>query len=123
MIGAAFLYMADESSSTASIYVYSNLVSLGAGVFAQSACSVVQVKVDPKQLPAAIGFITMDQICGATIALSISASVFLNLSNDKIPAIILDMPRAALEAARAGAGSTLLESLNRGHPRYCREYE
>lgn len=59
MIGAALLYMVDESSSTASIYGYSTLLGLADGAFAQSSYLVASVKAHPMRLPVAIDFITM----------------------------------------------------------------
>lgn len=112
VIGSALLYTVDEGTSTGKIYGYSILVGFGAGSIAQASYSVAQGKVHPEKIPLAIGFITCAQIGGATIALSISNTVFLNESTRKISNILPNVPRGQIQAAIAGAGSAFLKSLD-----------
>ena len=112
IIGSALLYTIDVGTSAAKIYGYSILIGTGAGVFVQASFSVAQVKVKPQEIPLAIGFITAAQIGGATIALSISNSLFLNDSTNKIAKILPDSDPKTIQGAVAGAGSSLFRTLD-----------
>lgn len=112
VIGAALLYTVDESTTTAKIYGYSIIIGLGAGSISQASFSVAQAKVPAFEIPLAIGFITSAQIGGATIALSISNSVFLNDATRNIARILPDVPRTDIQGAIAGAGSAFLAKLD-----------
>ena len=112
VIGDALLYTIDESSSTSRLYGYSVLSGIGAGSYVQAGFSVAQGKVDPALIPVAIGFITAAQIGGATISLAIANAVFLNGSTKAIAGILPQEPVKNIQAAVAGAGSTLFRSLD-----------
>lgn len=112
VIGAALLYTVDEGTTTGKVYGYSIIIGLGAGSIAQASFSVAQAKVHPSEIPLAIGFITSAQIGGATIALSISNSVFLNEATRNIARILPNVPKGAIQGAIAGAGSSLLKTLD-----------
>lgn len=112
VIGAALLYTVDESTSTAKVYGYSIIIGLGSGSIAQASFSVAQAKVHPKEIPLAIGFITSAQIAGATIALSISNSIFLNDATRNIARLLPNVPRGDIQGAIAGAGSAFLAKLD-----------
>ena len=68
--------------------------------------------MDPVFIPVAIGFITAAQIAGATIALAIANSVFLNGSKKAIAALLPQVPIKDIEAAIAGAGSGFFKGLD-----------
>lgn len=112
VIGSALLYTVDEFTSTGKVYGYSIIVGLGAGSIAQAGFSVAQAKVPPHEVPLAIGFITFAQIGGATIALSMSNSIFLNEATRNIARLLPNVPRSQIQGAITGAGSTLLSRLD-----------
>ena len=112
LIGEALLYTLDVNTSTSRIYGYTVLAGLGAGSFVQASFSVAQAKVGLEAIPLAIGFITCAQVGGATISLAIANTVFLNKASDGIEAILPNAPREQIQGAIAGAGSTLLKSLD-----------
>ena len=89
------------------------LIDLGAAVFAQSLCLVVQARVDSKPLPNVITFITMDQIGGWPLRPPSPqlSSEPVDQQDFRYP---IDVPRAAVQATIAGAGSTLLKGLDSG---------
>lgn len=112
LIGAALMYTVNNDSSTASVYGYTILLAIGAGAFVQASFSVAQAKVQPQDIPLAIGFITAGQIGGVTISLAIANSVFLNKSTNGIQAILPNIPKEQVQAAISGAGSTFLNGLD-----------
>ena len=112
VIGASLMHTVDQNTSTSAIYGYSILIGIGAGSFAQASFSVAQVKVPKEDIPSAIGFISMAQIGGATIALAIANTVFLNQATKNILVILPDTPVATVQGAIAGAGSAFFKSLS-----------
>lgn len=112
LIGEVLLYTLLKVDTTKSeIYGYTVLAGIGAGAFVQASFSVAQAKVDKQAIPLAIGFITCAQVGGATISLAIANTVFLNKASDSIAGILPDVPREQIQAAIAGAGSSLLKSV------------
>ncbi|KAH6723623.1 major facilitator superfamily domain-containing protein [Leptodontidium sp. MPI-SDFR-AT-0119] len=112
IIGGALMYTVGTGTATATVYGYSILIGFGCGLFAQASFSVAQAIVDPEHVASAVGFITCAQVTGVTIALAIANSVFLNGSQDKIAALLPEVPLSDIQAAIAGAGSDFVESLS-----------
>jgi hypothetical protein len=52
------------------------------------AYSAAQFKVIPEYIPSTIGFICMGQYVGLTLALCTSGSIFLNLAQSKVAALL-----------------------------------
>jgi hypothetical protein len=97
------------ASNTSKIYGYSSLIGIGAGAIGQLFYSVAQFKVKPHEIPATIGFICMGQYVGLTVSLCISGSVFLNVAQKTVAALLpsgtpLQMVRAIIQ----GTDKTLL---------------
>lgn len=112
LIGSALMYTVDLDTSTSKIYGYTILIGLGGGMYAQAGFAIAQVKVQPREIPSAIGFISLAQIGGATIALAIANSVFLNQATNGILAVVPDQPRSVVQSAVSGAGSTFFQTLD-----------
>ena len=112
LIGSALMYTVDLDTSTSKIYGYTVLLGLGGGMYVQAGFAIAQVKVQPHEIPLAIGFISLAQIGGATIALAIANSVFLNQATNSILAILPNEPRAIVQGAVSGAGSTFFQTLD-----------
>ena len=112
VIGGALMYTVNDHSGTANVYGYSILLAVGSGAFVQASFSVAQAKVEPRMIPLAIGFITSGQITGATIALAIANSIFLNRAEENIQKILPNIPQQEVQSMISGAGSALLKSLD-----------
>lgn len=112
LIGSALMYTVTLETSNSRIYGYQVLLGIGAGMYAQAGYAIAQVKVKPHEVPQAIGFISLAQIGGATIALAIANSVFLNQATNGILAILPNESRDVVQSALSGAGSTFFETLN-----------
>ena len=106
------MYTVDLNTSTSKIYGYTVLLGIGGGMYAQAGFAIAQVKVKPQEIPMAIGFISLAQIGGATIALAIANSVFLNQATSSILAILPNVPRGVVQGAVSGSGSTFFQTLD-----------
>ncbi|KAF7945569.1 hypothetical protein EAE96_010336 [Botrytis aclada] len=106
LIGGSLMFAdVNPDTSIAKIYGFTILIGFGVGLFAQASFSVAQAVVAEELVPSAVGFITCAQVGGVTIALAIANSVFLNGSQEKLQAILPDLPAAEIQQAIAGAGS------------------
>ena len=112
LIGSALMYTVKLDTSTSKIYGYMVLLGIGGGMYAQAGFAIAQVKVRPHEIPMAIGFISLAQIGGATIALAIANSVFLNQATKGILAILPHESRSVVQGAVSGAGSTFFKTLD-----------
>ncbi|TGO10818.1 hypothetical protein BTUL_0125g00320 [Botrytis tulipae] len=112
LIGGALMFAdVTPETSIAKIYGFTILIGFGVGLFAQASFSVAQAVVAEELVSSAVGFITCAQVGGVTIALAIANSVFLNGSQEKIQAILPDLPAAEIQQAIAGAGSEFVKNL------------
>ncbi|KAI9650914.1 hypothetical protein NHQ30_000949 [Ciborinia camelliae] len=112
LIGGSLMYAdVDANTSTANIYGFTILIGFGVGLFSQASFSVAQAVVPSSMVSSAVGFITCAQVGGVTIALAIANSVFLNGSQEKIHALLPDLPLAVIQQAIAGAGSEFVRGL------------
>ncbi|KAF7916694.1 hypothetical protein BELL_0181g00130 [Botrytis elliptica] len=109
--GALMFADVTPDTSIAKIYGFTILIGFGVGLFAQASFSVAQAVVAEELVSSAVGFITCAQVGGVTIALAIANSVFLNGSQEKIQAILPDLPAAEIQQAIAGAGSEFVKNL------------
>ncbi|PLB45530.1 MFS general substrate transporter [Aspergillus steynii IBT 23096] len=112
--GSALMYTVDQDTSQGRVYGYSVLLGIGLGMFLQAPISVVQAVVEPENIAPAIGFITLAQFVGITVALAIGNAVLLNNSLRGIEGLLPDVPRADIQAAILGARSGLVRGLSEG---------
>lgn len=113
VIGGAVMYTVKATTSTSAIYGYTVLIAIGAGLSAQAGYSVAPAKVQPHQVPAAIGFINVAQIGGIVIALTVSGTVFQNIAASNLGRVLIPLgfTTADVQGAIAGSQSTLFEKL------------
>ncbi|KKZ65949.1 hypothetical protein EMCG_08292 [[Emmonsia] crescens] len=109
--GAALMYTVDQDTTESRVYGYTVLIGAGVGMFLQASFSVTQAVVDPENVAPAIGFITLAQFVGITVALAIANSILLNASQDQIQQILPDVAAADIQAAILGARSGLVQNL------------
>ncbi|EED18319.1 efflux pump antibiotic resistance protein, putative [Talaromyces stipitatus ATCC 10500] len=109
--GAALMYTVDQGTSEDQVYGYTVLIGTGVGMYLQASFSVTQAVVDMENIAPAIGFITLAQFIGITIALAIANSILLNSSQDRIQHILPDVPVSEIQGAILGAGSSLVQNL------------
>lgn len=109
--GAALMYTVDQETSNARVYGYTVLIGAGVGMYLQASFSVTQAVVDVDNVAPAIGFVTLAQFLGITMALAIANSILLNSSQEKIQRILPNVPTSQIQGAILGSDSTLVQSL------------
>ena len=112
LIGGALLYKVDEFTSTNAVYGYLALTGLGTGIYSQASFAVAQALVKPRLIPLAIGFVTCAQISGATVALSVADTVFLNKAQSGLESLLPNVPLADIQGVIIGVGSSFYASLD-----------
>ncbi|KAI9147511.1 Efflux pump alnA [Paramyrothecium foliicola] len=112
VIGSALMYTVDQTTPTERIYGYTVLIGTGVGMWLQASFSVAPVVVPTAQIGPAIGFLTLAQFLGITIALAIGNTLFLNESQAGIIRILPDVPLEEIQLAMQGAGSRFVQSLS-----------
>ena len=106
------LYHITLSTNTGFIYGALVIGGLGTGFFVNAPFAIAQWLVPAEEIALAVGFITCAQVSGVTISLSIANSVFLNLAQNSITSVLPNIPKATVQGAISGVGSTFLTSLS-----------
>ncbi|KLJ06592.1 hypothetical protein EMPG_17906 [Blastomyces silverae] len=112
IVGSALMYLVERDTPLSRVYGYTVLIGAGVGMFLQASFSVTQAVVDQENVAPAIGFITLAQFVGITIALALANAILLNASQSQIQAILPDVAGADIQAAILGARSGLVQTLS-----------
>ncbi|KAJ6259382.1 Efflux pump patC [Drechslerella dactyloides] len=114
LIGGSLMHTITPTTSTAAVYGYSILIAVGAGAASQVAYSVAPAKVQPHDVPSAIGFMNHAQIGTIVISLTISGTIFQNVAFSYLRDALkqYNFPEEAIRGAIAGTRSQLLSELN-----------
>lgn len=107
--GSALMYTVGQGTSDSSTYGYTALMGVGVSMYLQASFSVAQAVVEPENVPPAVGFITLAQFLGITMALAIANSVFLNESEKVIAQILPNLAPSDIQAAIEGAAGGFLD--------------
>ncbi|TVY40902.1 Efflux pump, partial [Lachnellula occidentalis] len=112
VIGSALLHTVNLNTDRARIYGYTAILGFGTGLFVQAPFAIAQAKVQASELQDASSFITAGQISGIAFSLSISNSIFLNLSTKNIAALLPNIPLNEIQSLLAGVGASFLDDLS-----------
>jgi hypothetical protein len=102
--GGALMCTVKMDTSVGRIYGYAVILGLGVGLWVQASFSVAQASVKPNQVASAVGFITLSQFAGITIAMAIANTLFLNDCLASISRILPDLSQEQIQAS-PGSGS------------------
>lgn len=83
-IGGALMSKVESVTSTSAIYGYSVLIAIGAGATSQAGYSIAPAKVEGRLIPSAIAFVNIAQIGAIVIALTLSGTLFQNLTYNRL---------------------------------------
>jgi len=111
VIGSALMYTIDQDDSTSRVYGYTVLIGAGVGMFGQAGYAVCQAVVDLTNIAPAIGFLTLAQFIGITLALALANAILLNESQSDIQRILPEVPLSEIQGAILGARSGLVQNL------------
>lgn len=109
--GGALMYTVRQDTNQANVYGYTVLIGVGVGMWIQASFSVAQAVVDPGNVPAVIGFITLAQFLGNTTALAIANAVFLNEAESRVQRVLPDLSASEVRAAISGVTGGFAQSL------------
>ncbi|KAL2362722.1 hypothetical protein RJZ56_004366 [Blastomyces dermatitidis] len=112
IVGSGLMYVVEHDTPLSRVYGYTVLIGTGVGMFLQASFSVTQAVVDQENVAPAIGFITLAQFVGITIALAPANAILLNASQDQIQEILPDVAGADIQAAILGARSGLVQNFS-----------
>lgn len=133
LIGSTLMFTVDEHTSTGRIYGYSVILGIGAGTIVQTGFIVAQAIVPRSEMSSgnefpllsflnlipfwllillAIAFINLAQIGGMVIALTLSNTIFLNVAQQKIGAVLPGTSPELIKSAISGTSSAFLRTLD-----------
>jgi hypothetical protein len=81
-------------------------------MYSQAGFAVAQVKVPKNHVGHAIGFLTMGQLTGAVISLSISGTVLINTATSGLTQLLPGVPTETIKNAISGTAGTFFETLD-----------
>lgn len=110
--GGALMYTVQQNTSQGRVYGYTVVIGVGVGMWIQASFSVAQAIVDPENVPAAIGFITLAQFLGNTTALAIANAVFLNEAEARVRQLLPELSVSEIQAAISGVTSGFTRNLS-----------
>ena len=112
LIGSSLLYTTDVNTKDTTIYGASILVGIGSGLYIQLGFSVAQAKVPPEYIAAATGFISLGQLLGPVISLTVAGTVFITSAISGLQDLLPDVPESVIKNAIGGSGGYLFSSLD-----------
>ncbi|KAJ6032164.1 hypothetical protein N7540_002896 [Penicillium herquei] len=114
LIGGALMSTVKLTTSTSAIYGYSILIAVGAGATSQAGYSIAPAKVEGHLIAGAIAFINIAQIGAIVIALTISGTLFQNLTYNRLvgPLSAAGLGSEAIHETLSGSISTVYNDLS-----------
>ncbi|EFQ99576.1 MFS drug efflux transporter [Nannizzia gypsea CBS 118893] len=112
LIAATLMYLVKPDTSAGAIYGYTALMALGVGAFNQAGYSVVQAKVQPNEIPWALGYMMVSQLGGIVLALGIAGAIFVNKATTGLLSLLPDADPEVVKNAIAGTSSSFFKSLS-----------
>ena len=88
--GAVYYACVDVTTSDATMYGFSVLITLGGCLAQQAGYSISAFKAGPTQASEATGFINVAQTGGAMFALTLSSTIFQNVGRNKLQGALAD---------------------------------
>ncbi|MCJ1404442.1 hypothetical protein MMC11_007667 [Xylographa trunciseda] len=109
--GSALALIGGALFLTATIYGYSVLLGLGAGLYTQLGYPVAELKVSRVEIPEVVTFLGFAQIAAIVLALTISSSFFLNDATARIAAILPDVPHDVVQQGILGTSGQFFATI------------
>ena len=110
--GAVYYACVDVTTSDATMYGFSVLITLGGCLAQQAGYSISAFKAGPAKASDATGFINVAQTGGAMFALTLSSTIFQNVGRSKLENALAghDVPSADIRALLAGSRNQIFAS-------------
>ncbi|KAB2572711.1 hypothetical protein BFW01_g10315 [Lasiodiplodia theobromae] len=111
IIGGALFSRITAETSTSAIYGYEALLALGSGAIVQAGYTVIYLFIKPEESADGVSFMTLGQLGGIAIGLSVCGAVFLNRAIVSLQPLLPDMSRVDIQRAVSGTSSSVFLSL------------
>jgi hypothetical protein len=111
LLGSIFLFLSTVDTSIPKICVFGGMVAFGAGIYSQMGLTIISGKVPPHRIGQAIGFLTVSQLFGSTLAVSLGETIVINLSSTKVGKLVPGIPVAVLKGLLGGTSDSFLTTL------------
>jgi MFS family permease len=111
LLGSIFLFLSTVDTSVPKICVFGGMVAFGAGTYSQLGFTIISGKVPPHRIGQAIGFLTVSQLFGNTIAVSVGETIIISLSSSKVGKILPDVSVSVLRGLLGGTADSFLTTL------------
>ncbi|KAK2608283.1 hypothetical protein N8I77_006901 [Diaporthe amygdali] len=109
--GAALMTTIDAEISNSSLYGYTVLIGLGIGCFQSAGIAVVSALAPASEVNNAVSIMTISQVLGIILALSVSGSVFQNMALRYLGAALPDADMSELGQLVTGTSGGFYKSL------------
>ncbi|KAL2171413.1 hypothetical protein VTG60DRAFT_3056 [Thermothelomyces hinnuleus] len=110
--GSALMTTITPSISNSALYGYTVLLGLGIGAFQSAGVGVASALAPPPEVSNVVSVMTVVQVLGIILTLSVSGSVFTNRAIMRIISALPKIPRSEATALITGASGHFYESLN-----------
>ncbi|KAJ3546442.1 hypothetical protein NM208_g1997 [Fusarium decemcellulare] len=112
LVGTALMYTIDENTPNANIYGYNILIGVGAGCYIVIGFTVVQSLVPPRDIANAVAVMTIAQVLGMVLCLSIFGTVFQNMAVKEVGKALPQSSGYEVAQLVAGTSSNAFRSLS-----------
>jgi hypothetical protein len=109
--GSALLSTISSTTHRSTICGFAALHLFGCGFITQLPFAAAQIKAGKAATRSVTGFLVCAQALGSSLSISITSSIFMNLSTTRVARLLPDVPRAVVQASIAGAGTNLVTNL------------
>ncbi|KAJ0108707.1 mfs transporter [Diaporthe amygdali] len=110
--GAALMTTIDAEISNSSLYGYTVLIGLGIGCFQSAGIAVVSALAPASEVNNAVSIMTISQVLGIILALSVSGSVFQNMALRYLGTALPDANMSELGQLVTGTSGEFYKSLD-----------
>ncbi|KAG8164202.1 hypothetical protein KVR01_006120 [Diaporthe batatas] len=110
--GAALMTTIDADISNARLYGYTVLIGLGIGCFQSAGIAVVSAIAPASEVSNAVSIMTVSQVLGIIVALSVSGSVFQNMALRYLASALPNADASALGQLVTGTSGAFYQSLD-----------
>ncbi|KUI54174.1 hypothetical protein VP1G_01690 [Cytospora mali] len=112
--GAALMTTINAEISDSSLYGYTVLIGLGIGCFQSAGIAVVSALAPASEVSNAVSIMTISQVLGIMVALSVSGSIFQNMALRYLSSALPDAAMSELSQLVTGTSGAFYKSLGPG---------
>ncbi|PON24158.1 major facilitator superfamily transporter [Trichoderma gamsii] len=112
LTGAALMTTIDVNTTNSHLYGFTVLIGLGIGCFQSAGIGVVSALAPASEVNNAVSIMTVAQVLGIIVSLSVSGSVFQNMVLTYLAAALPDAKRDEISQLVTGTSGNFYQSLN-----------